>query len=262
MKKKQKIPVLMYHGIESDDQPAGYDDPGDLLYVLKKEQFYQQMKYLCDNDYHVANLLDLNKTEQLPEKTVVITFDDGHRSDYTVALPILKEFGFTACFYITTGWIGGDNYLLPEHITELSREGMVIGTHGVTHTYFNEMSPDQYKSELKESKNELDGLSIQPTVCFSAPGGRITSGVVRHAVSLGYQSIGMSVTKPFQMGGDVHGIPRIAIKNKLTIDEFEKVVSCDHYYYLNTEIKYKVLILAKKILGNRLYERVRSTLIQ
>jgi len=261
MKKRLNIPVLMYHGIEDEDTPAGYEDAGSLLYVLLKEQFNEQMQYLQDQGYHVVSLLDLADINNLPEKSVVITFDDGHRSDYTIALPILKKFGYTACFYITTKWLGSNNFLLPEHVSVLGREGMLIGSHGVTHTFFNDMSKEQAAEELRDSKKVLENLTSEPVTAFSAPGGRLSKATVNQALLLGYQSIATSTVRPCSSNDGLHSIPRIAIKKGTSIKEFSKIVSCNSSYYLKIVIKHNILVWAKKILGNSLYEALRSIAI-
>ena len=262
MNKRLNIPVLMYHGIEDESQSAGYDDAGSLLYVLLKEQFVLQMQYLDDHDYQVISLLDLANKDNLPEKSVVITFDDGHRSDYTIALPVLKKFGYIACFYITTKWLGGGNYLLPEHVKELDKQGMLIGSHGVTHTFFNEMSRDQENEELEKSKKNLDELISVPVTCLSAPGGRLSKTTISQALSAGYHSIATSIVRPYSSNDDLHSIPRVAIKKTTSIDEFSKIVSCNSFYYFKLAIRHKILVWAKKIFGNRLYEKLRSISIR
>lgn len=262
MTHKINVPVLMYHGIEDESQSAGYDDAGALLYVLNKQQFVEQMQYLKDHGYQVVSLLALADGEHLPEKAVVITFDDGHCSDYSIALPVLKSFAYTACFYITTKWLGSENYLSPEQVMALDREAMLIGSHGVTHRFFNDMSADRARHELKESKKVLDQLVTAPVISFSAPGGRLADDTVSQARSLGYESVATSVVRPFGESDNLLSVPRVAIKSTTTIEEFSKIVSCDSSYYFNLSIKHRALVWAKKLLGNGLYEQLRAVAIR
>ncbi|MCJ7691048.1 MAG: polysaccharide deacetylase family protein, partial [Clostridiaceae bacterium] len=85
------IPVLMYHAI-------GYEK-GNTARV-PKENFKEQMKYLKDNGYVTLTLDEaydfFSNNKPIPEKSVVLTFDDGYVDNYVEALPILKEFGFKA----------------------------------------------------------------------------------------------------------------------------------------------------------------------
>ena len=72
--------------------------------------FSEQMRYLKENHYHVISMADLADflayRRALPAKAVVINLDDGYRSSYEIAYPILKAYGFTATLFIYTDFIG------------------------------------------------------------------------------------------------------------------------------------------------------------
>ena len=86
----QSIPVLYYHSI-------AYEEGNELR--IPKEKFRQQMQYLKDNGYTTLSLDEfynfLTENTPIPNKSVIITFDDGYRNNYKNAFPILKELGFT-----------------------------------------------------------------------------------------------------------------------------------------------------------------------
>src|SRR5215469_545620 len=74
--------------------------------------------------------------EPIPDKLVVLTFDDASKSHFTVARPLLKKYGFGATFFITEGFDFRTNkrdYLTWEEIVELHRDGFEIGNHTVDH---------------------------------------------------------------------------------------------------------------------------------
>ncbi len=88
-----KLPIVMYHQLTKSDSKAG-------KYVLTVEQFENDLKHLKENGYEtvtVNQILDFSKGKcDLPEKAIMITFDDGCETLYAYALPLLKEYGFTA----------------------------------------------------------------------------------------------------------------------------------------------------------------------
>lgn len=88
-----KLPIVMYHQLTKNESKAG-------KYVLTVEQFENDLKYLKENGYEtvtVNQLLSFSKGNcDLPERAVMITFDDGCETLYAYALPLLKEYGFTA----------------------------------------------------------------------------------------------------------------------------------------------------------------------
>ncbi len=88
-RKEITLPVLMYHGIRKDHSAQN-------KYVISPEEFEADLKYLKENDYEtivVADLLDyFDKGKQLPEKPIILTFDDGFLNNYTYAYPLLKKY--------------------------------------------------------------------------------------------------------------------------------------------------------------------------
>ncbi len=97
----QTIPVLTYHR---------FGDNCDSPLCMPADVFDRQMRYLKDNGFHTVSpeelLAFLNYRQPLPQKSVWITMDDGYRSTYNVAYPILKRYGFTATMFIYTEFVG------------------------------------------------------------------------------------------------------------------------------------------------------------
>ena len=96
-----KLPVVMYHQLTKSGSKAG-------KYVLTVEQFENDLKFLKENGYEtvtVNQLLAFSKGDGgLPEKPVMITFDDGCETLYAYALPLLEEYGFSAVGFAVGAW--------------------------------------------------------------------------------------------------------------------------------------------------------------
>ena len=88
-------------------------------------------------------------------KSLVITFDDGHISSYSVAFPILCNYKFKATFFIITERIGEKEYLSWRQIREMNKYRMEIGSHTVTHPILTELSTEKIKFELSIQKKWL-----------------------------------------------------------------------------------------------------------
>lgn len=88
-----KLPIVMYHQLTKSESKAG-------KYVLTLEQFEKDLKFLKKNGYEtvtVNQLLAFAKGDgDMPEKAIMLTFDDGCETLYSYALPLLEEYGFTA----------------------------------------------------------------------------------------------------------------------------------------------------------------------
>jgi peptidoglycan/xylan/chitin deacetylase (PgdA/CDA1 family) len=125
----QIVPILTYHNL-------GEQAKGRL--VLAAASFREQMQYLKTNGYRVVSLGDFVEFtrlgRQLPQKAVVLTFDDGYHSFKDFAYPVLKDLGFTATLFIYTDWVGaGRGALSWNDLRELTAAGFDIQAHTKTH---------------------------------------------------------------------------------------------------------------------------------
>jgi peptidoglycan/xylan/chitin deacetylase (PgdA/CDA1 family) len=125
----QIVPILCYHNL-------GVESKGRLLLAVSK--FEEQMRYLKANGYRVVSLADFVEFtrlgRQLPQRSVVLTFDDGYKSFMQYAYPVLKELGFTATLFVYTDYVGaGRNALSWQDLKELTAAGFDVEAHSKTH---------------------------------------------------------------------------------------------------------------------------------
>ncbi|HMI97058.1 MAG TPA: polysaccharide deacetylase family protein, partial [Micropepsaceae bacterium] len=154
----QTVPILCYHQFA-----AGRST--DLM-VMSRDSFAQQMDYLKNNNYHVISLADLQgflaAATPIPPRSVVITIDDGFRSAYDIAYPVLKSYGFRATFFIYTDFVGAGRALTWAQIKELRASGIVdVQSHSKTHTSFS-LRPGDGPAYRARLAGEID----QPQVLF------------------------------------------------------------------------------------------------
>ena len=144
----QTVPVLAYQGFSKDS-------PGKMK--VSEAAFEAQMKYLMENGYHVISLdqlMDfLDFKEQIPEKSVVITIDNGLSSFSDIAFPILKKFGFTATLFVYTDFIGNSKALSWKQINNLSTKGIDIQCKTKTH---RNLTKRKKKESFKEYFKSLE----------------------------------------------------------------------------------------------------------
>lgn len=147
----QKIVVLNYHKI--DEMPIALAvSPGD---------FERQMAYLRAQGYVSITpdqLVDhLEYDAPLPEKPLLITFDDGYEDNYVHAYPILKKYGFTATIFVVTDYLDRfPQYLTWEQARELKRAGFFIASHTMQHKPLTELDGAALRAELVGSAEALD----------------------------------------------------------------------------------------------------------
>lgn len=207
-------PILMYHHI-NDAMPAG-------PYVIRTETFEKQMAWLKDNNYHVISYMQFykaltNKTV-VPEKSVVITFDDNNKDQYQNALPILKKYGYTAMFFIPTAYINKRGGVMTwDMLKTLVKDNMEIGSHSSTHPNLRVIPKKQlYDEELIGSKKILEenlGIKIN---FFAYPGGAKSNSVVQAVKDTGYLSALSTIYSPnHSYKEDPYRVARIYVGNNM-----------------------------------------------
>jgi peptidoglycan/xylan/chitin deacetylase (PgdA/CDA1 family) len=160
----QIVPILTYHNLA--DQAKG-------RLVLAAASFREQMRYLKTNGYRVVSLADFIEfsrlNRQLPQRAVVLTFDDGYRAFKDHAYPVLKELGFTATLFIYTDWVGaGRGSLSWADLRELSAAGMDIQAHSKTHADLRRAQGETEAQYARRMQAELE----QPQDLFNRNLGR------------------------------------------------------------------------------------------
>ena len=121
--------------------------------VFPSQIFEQQMKYLKENGYRVITLSQLYGFLQyqhaVPKNSVVITLDDGYRSVYDTAYPILKKYGFTATLFVYTDFVGmGKSAMTWDQLRDMKADGFEIGSHSLSH-------PDLTKKRDGENEDNV-----------------------------------------------------------------------------------------------------------
>lgn len=122
--------------------------------------FEQHMKWLKEYGYTSITPEELYdfivSGSQLPEKPVLITFDDGYKDNYTNAYPIMKKYGFKGTIFVVTGFLGVyDNYMTWEQAKELADNGFSIESHTYSHKSMTEASDEEISKELTKSRDTI-----------------------------------------------------------------------------------------------------------
>lgn len=216
------VPVLMYHYIRIN--PDKNDKVGYNLSVIPTN-FQAQMDYLAAHEYHTITLDELGaalvSSRDLPQKPIVITFDDGYRDAYTQAFPILKTHNFKAVNFIITGVVGAPAYLTWDQIEEMKVIGVfTFGAHTVTHRALTYLEANQIKREVSESKSILASHLGYPVNWFAYPYGNVNEKVANIVAQTGYVGAFGTNRGTFQSTDKMFALPRIRIGGSDTVDSF------------------------------------------
>jgi peptidoglycan/xylan/chitin deacetylase (PgdA/CDA1 family) len=257
-----RFPILMYHRIISEECPVPGGDPEEARYGVELDEFRWQMDRIARSgrrgvSMKVAHDL-LESGGRVPSEWVVLTFDDGNRSDYVHALPIFKQFEFTATFFVGGNRLGIDGGVEPGMLAQMAADGMDIGSHGMTHRFLNTLDAEAEEEELSRSKSLLEGATGGEVLFFAPPGGRIGRRGIDTLRRLSYRAVCTSVFGFNSSAGPRFEYRRIPVTATTTRARFGQFVDSAAPQLLPLYVRDRALRLAKKALGETGYRRLRS----
>jgi peptidoglycan/xylan/chitin deacetylase (PgdA/CDA1 family) len=201
---RRHIPVLAYHRVV--ERPEYEMD-------VSRAAFEAQMGWLSRHGWRALLPSDLARCleggEPFPERAFLITFDDGHRDNLEVALPILERHRYRACLFLTTGYLGGSRWSVAEgpgrrrwhseppagwremaarglapsethrrydflswdECARLRAAGWEFGGHTVTHPYLSALREEEARREIAESLRQIEVSLGGPVISFCYPSG-------------------------------------------------------------------------------------------
>ena len=260
---EQGIIFLMYHELGLPGRPLCRSDKSYSRYAVEENNFRSQMQWLQQTGWRGLNVGEaLTSKPQVndAQPSVVITFDDGCATDLGTAVPILKESGFNATFYITVGFLGQRGYLTSSQLRELSALGFEVGCHSTTHAYLPDLDCDGLHREVAESKTQLEQIVGKPVEHFSCPGGRYNATVIQSARDAGYRSLATSQARGNTPRTDPFNLGRVAIHRRVGLPAFQDICQVQGFWKL--QARAALGNTAKGLLGDALYDRVQSLLLR
>jgi peptidoglycan/xylan/chitin deacetylase (PgdA/CDA1 family) len=161
--------TICFHGIGEPSRPL---EDGEERFWITPERFLEMMLVIRDHPDYVE-----------------LTFDDANISDATIALPLLERLGMSAEFFLIAGRIDTPGSLTSEQVRALSHAGMPVGSHGMTHRRWRDVTVPELDFELGRSADILGAITETAIRHASCPGGsydrRVLSSVKKH----GYERV-------------------------------------------------------------------------
>ena len=255
-----KRPVLMYHGLHADERAHGRYDP---VYSVHPDDFARQLDWLLGNGHRGVRIDgQATGTEAAVDgQAVAITFDDGDVSNIEVALPMLRERGMSAEFFITSDFIGQPGMLTAADVRALAEAGMGIGAHGRSHAFLEDLDEEALDAELRDSRARLSAIIDRDVDTLALPGGRGGERERSAALAHGYRQLFGSVPGPNRTTGDGDWQQRIAVTRDTALADFAALVTWQGLRPRLARARFIALSWPKRVLGNAGYERLRARLL-
>jgi peptidoglycan/xylan/chitin deacetylase (PgdA/CDA1 family) len=231
--------------------------PGYVRYILPLDTFLRQMAWLKEQDWRGLNVSEALRYPSEP--SVCITFDDGCETDLIAAAPVLREFGFNATFYLTTGFLGTPGYLNAGQVRDLDAQGFEIGCHSMTHPYLSDLAEPELKREIVDAKLQIEQIVGHPIEHFSCPGGRYDQRTLQIAREAGFATVANSQYYANSSTTSHYELGRVGLLRDVTLDQF--IANCHGRGLWKKRLPYQVRRSAQRMLGNQAYDRLRAALL-
>ena len=228
--------VLMYHMI-SEHLPKNQSKFNRLR--VKPSDFEKQLIWLKKKNFKSFTLTELSELENIPAKSVVLTFDDGYEDNFTKAFPLLKKYEFKATIYIVLNrfnqnWatdkdlnqasneLNSEKMLSNEQIKEMLYSRLIeIGSHTLDHVNLPKLNKEEKKKQIIESKKQIENVFNIKCNSFAYPFGFFDEDSVKIVNEANYTNATTTVNGVFDKNKYSNfEIPRIMISGRDGIFSF------------------------------------------
>ncbi len=228
-------------------------------YGTRPEVFRSMMKLIADGTKDVVTIGELGTrlyNKEVIDNCLVITFDDGYADNAEIALPILKEYGLRATFFVVAGLIKDTSYVPDDpqrrhrlypalkimsksQIRALADSGMEIGSHSFSHRYMKRDGRKKVRQELRDSKKLLEDLIGKPVVSFAFPNGEVPLNAREILQEEGYRQAVTTQWDCVTPNSDPYLLPRQVIYHYDSLTDLKKKLM-GQYDYLRLIHRLKV----------------------
>jgi Predicted xylanase/chitin deacetylase len=252
-----RVIVLMYHALYDGEREYRAIDDADRPYAVSVDEFDRQLQSLEDAGVPVLPPgFDGVRGTEAPRHGVVLTFDDGHASNWRHAWPCLAKRGLAGAFFVTTEFIGARaGFCTWKQVCEMADTGMTIGGHGCSHRFFADMDESTARKEMRESHDIIEQEIGGPVTQMSFPGGRYRPEQIGWGMDAGFRMFHCSRVATLRRVPTDPGsiVPRIPIRASTSLAAFRAISKAAPAVLWPAQAAFATKVLLQRMLGNRWY---------
>lgn len=180
-------PVIMYHDIKIEAH--------DMFDVLL-DDFCAQLDWLRENNYETLSMEDfvsyVKEGKEFPEKSILLTFDDGYNGISNYVIPELEKRGMKATFFIITDMLGVFStryaHVTKKQLKEIAgNELFSVGSHSLSHPHLDDLDDDKLEDQIEDSKEFLEELTGRKVQAFAYPYAEYDKEIIEAVIDAGYE---------------------------------------------------------------------------
>jgi peptidoglycan/xylan/chitin deacetylase (PgdA/CDA1 family) len=206
------IPVVVFHSVS--------DRSGSPIWTLPEATFRRHIRAIAESGRTSMSFGDLANglagRHTMPERPVVVTFDDGF-ADNLDSAAVCDEHRLHASFFITTDYLGRDDMLTAAQVRELAAlPNVEVGSHTISHRRLDELSRGEIDRELRDSRERLEQVLSAPVTTLAYPHGNYDERVKKSAAVAGYTGAAAVRMALSHSGDDPFAVARYIISTRTT----------------------------------------------
>ena len=257
-----RIVALTFHDVVAQTNGAAQSDE---FYRIKASELEKLLSQLRKLGYQTVSSRVFRAWQQgtatLPERTVVLTFDDGHASHFELVAPLLVRYRFTGTFFVTTGLLGRPGSMTWEQLRKLVFLGMEIGSHGATHRPLTTLSLNEVVEELTTSKALLEQRLGVPIQAMAAPGGFWNKTVADASRQAGYEAVWVSTIGTNGSETNPLALRRVVVRQPFSAERIVSMVEGWQPAFWWAANQQTLIRLLKRTLGVYWYEQLKRRVV-
>lgn len=262
-----KVAIAMEHLTLESTQFSPRDNLGLRRWILGYHELYpapSRYRYgvtVSQFREHLSLFLRLGLASQQAARPE-ITFDDGHYSNFELALPLLEESGLWSTFFVLAGCVGADQrYMTWSHLRQIVTFGHRVQSHGWSHRLLVHCSDRELVRELLGSRQMLEDKLGTEVSALSVPGGRWDERIIRAAYGAGYQSIYHSNPwLPLRMSQGMKVRGRLMVTGRMDAGTLRRQIHMNDLRWKYHRAIYQAKETVRIVLGDSFYHRIWSRL--
>lgn len=229
------LPILLYHSVQ-EHAPGSFGP-----WAVGRQRFVDHMDTLVELGYtglSIGELMDLKRAARpVPDKTVLVTFDDGFADFASSAWPVMRARGIPVTLYVTAGVLDGTSrwlepmgagqlpMLSTAAIRELADDGVEIGAHSMTHPQLDCLGRELARREIIECKAALEMIVGRPVDSFAYPHGYHDRAVKKMVIDAGYTSAAAVRNALSHAQDDPFALARFTVMSDCTVENLQDVLA-------------------------------------
>jgi peptidoglycan/xylan/chitin deacetylase (PgdA/CDA1 family) len=258
-----RVVALTFHDVAANG--AAPVDNGDGIYAIGQPQLEQLLSQLRRLGYQGVASRHFRAwqqgAERLPERSVVLTFDDGYASHLSLVAPMLVRYHFTGTFFVTVSHVGKPGFVTWNDLRRLVFLGMEVGSHGLSHAPLTSLSRPRLEEELVESKRILERELGQPVRSIAAPGGFWNAAVAEAVERAGYETAWLSTIGTNGQQTHPLALRRVVVRQPFSVERVVPMVEGWQPAFWWAANQQLMIRLLKRTLGVYWYEQLKRKLV-